>query len=37
MADITTRSLQSIYLGQATPEAGMKDAASQINGILAGH
>jgi len=35
MADITTRALQGIYLGQATPEAGMKDAANQINGILA--
>ena len=35
MADITSRSLQTIYLGQATPEAAMKDAASQIDGILA--
>ncbi len=35
MADITVRSLQSIYLGEKTPEAGMKDAASQIDEILA--
>lgn len=37
MADITSRALQAIYLGQATPEAGMKDAAKQVNDILARH
>ncbi len=37
IADITTRSLQSLYLGQATPEAAMKDAAGQVNAILAQH
>ncbi len=37
MADITSRSLQTIYLGQATPEAAMKAAAGQVNAILAKH
>ena len=37
MADITSRSLQTIYLGQAAPDAAMKDAAAQINGLLAQH
>ena len=34
MADITVRSLQQIYLGQTTPEAGMKDAEKQVDDIL---
>ncbi len=37
IADITSRALQTIYLGQATPESAMKDAAIQINGILGQH
>lgn len=37
MADITSRSLQTVYLGQAAPDAAMKDAAAQINSILAKH
>lgn len=37
IADITSRSLQTIYLGQTTPDAAMKDAAGQINAILAKH
>jgi len=37
IADITSRALQTIYLGQAMPEAAMKDAAIQINGILGQH
>ncbi len=37
MADITSHALQTIYLGQATPEAAMKDAAAQVDGILAKH
>lgn len=37
MADITSRALQTIYLGQTTPEAAMTDAATQINRILAQH
>ena len=35
-ADITTRALQSIYLGDSTPEAAMTDAARQIDAALAG-
>jgi multiple sugar transport system substrate-binding protein len=35
MADVTVRALQSIYLGQAQPDAAMHDAAKQVNAILA--
>jgi multiple sugar transport system substrate-binding protein len=34
MADDTTRALQQIYLGQATPTAALTQAADQINTIL---
>ena len=37
MADVTVRSLQSIYLGQVAPDAGMKAAAKQIDDIMGGH
>ncbi len=33
IADVTVRTLQQIYLGDATPEDGLKDAADQINKI----
>ena len=33
IADVTTRALQNIYLGQATPEEAMKAAAAEINKI----
>jgi len=33
IADTTTRTMQRIYLGQVTPEEGLKAAASEINGI----
>ena len=32
--DVTTRALQSIYLGDVTPEAGLKAAARNIDDIL---
>ncbi len=32
--DVTTRALQSIYLGDVTPEAGLKAAAKDIDDIL---
>jgi multiple sugar transport system substrate-binding protein len=35
MADVTTRALQQIYLGQASPADAMKAAASQVNAIRA--
>jgi ABC-type glycerol-3-phosphate transport system substrate-binding protein len=34
MADSIVRNLQRVYLGQASPDAGMKDAASQINEVI---
>lgn len=33
IADITTRALQRIYLGEAAPEAAMTEAAAEINAI----
>jgi len=33
IADTTVRALQTVYLGQATPEAALADAAAQINAI----
>lgn len=33
IADVTVRTLQQIYLGQVTPEDGLKAAAAQINSI----
>jgi multiple sugar transport system substrate-binding protein len=33
IADTTTRTMQQIYLGQVTPEEGLKAAAAEINGI----
>lgn len=33
IADTTVRALQTVYLGQATPEAALTDAAAQINAI----
>jgi multiple sugar transport system substrate-binding protein len=33
MADVTTRALQQIYLGQASPADAMRSAAAQINAI----
>jgi multiple sugar transport system substrate-binding protein len=36
IADITTRALQSMYLGDLTPEVAMKQAAQQIDKILNG-
>jgi multiple sugar transport system substrate-binding protein len=35
MADVTTRALQQIYLGQASPADAMKAAATQVNAIRA--
>jgi len=34
MADVTVQALQKIYLGQATPEEAMNDAANRVNKIL---
>jgi multiple sugar transport system substrate-binding protein len=33
IADTTVRTMQQIYLGQVTPEEGLKAAAAEINGI----
>lgn len=33
IADVTVRALQTVYLGQAEPEAALADAAAQINAI----
>lgn len=35
--DATTRALQSLYLGDATPEAAMTAAANEVEAILAGN
>lgn len=37
MADVTTRALQAIYLGQSTPSAAMTGAAAQIDQLLSEH
>ena len=34
-ADIIVRNLQRIYLGEVSPEVGMKDAATEINKVMA--
>ena len=34
MADATSAALQQIYLGQAQPEAALKEAAAKIDELL---